>query len=279
MRAAFSRPAGHRGHVFCVPGSHRASPPLLNSFLLLRPKYHTGKTGYALGVMGAAFTAEIASNRSRLPGDPAVVPFALSEHAPHTTAVWNAQPTTGDVFFEASRLGSQILFSAAQGFETLVFKFSAAEQSSGITSGCVQQTAAAWTPATACGVQKVGLHWAENAVAPYPIGDVTLAGETARLLYGALAGGFALVRRPQKTRIAQRFSSTDFAARSARSHYAPAAHAAAGIDFRGRFLHGGNHAPVGSHVDEPESTWVHASANGRGKRRAAALAGFRQRRL
>ena len=49
-------------------------------------------------------------------------------------------------------------------------------------------TAATWSPATACGVQKVGLHWAENAIAPFPVGDSTLAAEAARLIYGAMAG-------------------------------------------------------------------------------------------
>lgn len=121
-----------------------------------------GKTGYELGLLGSTFAPWIAGNRSRLPGDPATLPFVVTEHAPHTTATWNTVTSTGDQDWEAARLGSQILFNAAQGFETYVFKFSAAEQSSGITPGCVAQTAPAWTPATACGVQKVGLHWAEN---------------------------------------------------------------------------------------------------------------------
>ena len=70
-----------------------------------------GKTGLGLGQLGTTFVPWIASNRSRLSGDPTVLPYAVTEHAPHTTALWNTVATTGDVCYEASRLGSQILFN------------------------------------------------------------------------------------------------------------------------------------------------------------------------
>ena len=151
-----------------------------------------GKTGLELLTLGLGFVPLIAGNRSRLAGDPDVLPYSITEHAAHTTASWNSVPTTGDVFFEASRLGSQLLLNAAAGFETYIFKFSAAEQSAGITPGCVVATAAAYTPASACGVQKVGLHWGENSVAPFPVGDSTLSAEAARLVVSAMAGGYSL---------------------------------------------------------------------------------------
>ena len=40
-----------------------------------------------------------------------VLPYSVTEHAPHTTALWNTIATTGDVYYEASRLASQILFN------------------------------------------------------------------------------------------------------------------------------------------------------------------------
>ena len=70
-----------------------------------------GKTGLGLGQLGTGIVPLIASSRSRLSGDPALLPYAVTEHAAHTTALWNDIASTGDVYFEASRLGSQILFN------------------------------------------------------------------------------------------------------------------------------------------------------------------------
>ena len=166
------------------------SPAVQNMMAMSVHSY--GKTGLELVLLGTTFAGYIASNRSRLPGDPATLPYAVTEHAAHTTATWNTVATTADQFFEASRLGSQILLNAAQGFETYIFKFSAADQSSGISPGCQPSTSATYSVAVACGVQKVGLHWGENLNAPYPIGDTTLSAEAARLVINAMAGGFTL---------------------------------------------------------------------------------------
>lgn len=133
-----------------------------------------GKTGWELGRL---------ANGSASAG----VPFAVTEHAAHTTAAWNSIDTTADTPFEAARLAGQLVYMAAGGWESYVFKFSAAEQSSGITRGCEPNSTAA-----PCGVQKVGLHWGENAFAPFPVGDSTLSAEAARLVLAAAAGGHAL---------------------------------------------------------------------------------------
>ena len=69
-----------------------------------------------------------------------------------------------------------------------------AEQSLAITPNCVQQTSPNYVAGTSigCGVQKVGLHWAENAQFPFPIGDSTISVETARLILTAMVGGYTL---------------------------------------------------------------------------------------
>ena len=77
-----------------------------------------GKTGFGLGALGLEFVPFIAGNRSRLLGDPATLPFVVTEHSPHTTAAWNTIETTADVYYEASRMGSQILFQALNGFSS-----------------------------------------------------------------------------------------------------------------------------------------------------------------
>lgn len=56
----------------------------------------------------------------------ATLPLVVTEHASHTTAAWNALITHGDQDFEASRLGSQLLYMQLQGIETYIFKFSGA---------------------------------------------------------------------------------------------------------------------------------------------------------
>lgn len=156
---------------------------------------HPGKSGFNLGLVGTSnFGSNIANSRITGFGGPPSLPYAVTEHASHTTANFNSMQTTGDVYFEASRLGSQILFNAVSGFESYIFKYSALEQSSGLGfAGCKAQFGTAgWTTALACGVQKTGLHWAENGVPPFPIGDVTLAGKTASLIYNVMAGGLTL---------------------------------------------------------------------------------------
>ena len=123
---------------------------------------HTyGKTGYQLASLATGLAAQINASRPLpLPASQLTLPFVVTEHATHTTNVFNNISSTLDTGYEASRLGGQVLYQALNGFESYIFKFSALEQSSNIVPGCIQGTGVAGS-ATACGVQKTGLHWAE----------------------------------------------------------------------------------------------------------------------
>jgi hypothetical protein len=44
------------------------------------------------------------------------------------------------------------------------------------------------TPSNHAGIVKSGLHWGENSVAPYPVGDTTKSGEAARLVISRMLG-------------------------------------------------------------------------------------------
>ena len=102
---------------------------------------------------------------------------------------------------------------AAGGFDSFIFKLSTLEQSAAITNGCTQFLSPLGGPrlpgtsgvagnssggpkgteiCVACGMQKTGLFWAENLVAPYPIGDASLSAEAARLIISAMAGNKTL---------------------------------------------------------------------------------------
>ena len=130
-----------------------------------------GKTGFELYGTSSINVANLTVSRAA-PVNQAVLPFMITEHAAHTTADWNTIGTTCDTYFEASRLASQLLYMTQNGWETYIFKFSAADQSDNITPNCQFNSTTA-----PCGVQKVGLHWAENSFANFPIGDSTLSAE------------------------------------------------------------------------------------------------------
>jgi hypothetical protein len=84
-----------------------------------------------------------------------------------------------------------MLNMAIYGTESYIFKFSSLEQSKNIAPGCVSGT---MTPGsiTACGIQKTGIHFAEDSMSPFSIGDSTLGAEAARLLMRTMTGGRTL---------------------------------------------------------------------------------------
>ena len=184
-----------------VAGEHAAFPPWLANGsasgvtdaalqnMNVYSLHSYGKTGYQLGALVNSSAAAVAAAPRQAPIVQAALPIATTEHNAHTTAVWNTLATTGDTDYEAARLAGQLAYMAAGGFESYIFKFSAMQQSPNVVEGC---NAAVPTGAAACGIQKVGLHWGENFVAPFPIGDATLAAEAARMIIAAAAGGHPL---------------------------------------------------------------------------------------
>jgi hypothetical protein len=128
-------------------GVHNASYQNMHSYSV----HSYGKTGYELNFMAVNSVAGTAASRKGLSTWPSL-PFSITEHAAHTTASWNAVPTTADVDYEASRLAGQMLYTAAGGWETYIFKMSAMQQSTAITPGCNSAVASG---TAACGVQKV----------------------------------------------------------------------------------------------------------------------------
>jgi hypothetical protein len=127
-----------------------------------------GKYGYALGQLGASDVSAVAAARGAsgpaLGARLARMPVAVTEHAAHTTAAWNALGSTPDNDYEASRLAAQLLWLATggpgsasgQGLESFIFKFSTLEQSSSITPGCTPYTNASMTTCGAHGNQVGG---------------------------------------------------------------------------------------------------------------------------
>jgi hypothetical protein len=49
-----------------------------------------------------------------------VQPLVVTEHAAHTSGSWNSLPSNADFNFEATRLASQLIRAALNGFETCV---------------------------------------------------------------------------------------------------------------------------------------------------------------
>jgi hypothetical protein len=130
--------------------------------------YHSyGKEGKLL----ATETAELAAlvNAARAGGEAAPLRVGITEHAAMTASSWNADASTSDDYYQASRLASQLLYTGSYGLDSYVFKFSA-------------------TPSSSGGVVKSGLHWGDNSVAPYAVGDTTTSGEAARMIAAAMAG-------------------------------------------------------------------------------------------
>jgi hypothetical protein len=122
-----------------------------------------GKTGQQLEQAANFFASEIPFYHNP-------VQIYVTEHQCHTNGAWNALASNSDVYFEASMLANQIQWLSYASFNGYVFK-------------------ADWSPSANGGVTKSGVMTAENNMAPYPVGDVTLSGEavamTSKHLFGA----------------------------------------------------------------------------------------------
>ena len=147
-----------------------AAPPAglqnMNVFSL----HSYGKTGFQLYQLGYQTASAIANARPQpVATSPLTLPYAVTEHAAHTTVVWDATNSHADTDFESSRLAGQILYQMLNGFEAYIFKFSSAEQSQAIIKGCSPYaaangaTAGAFTP---CGAQKARRRRGLPAVVP-----------------------------------------------------------------------------------------------------------------
>ncbi len=122
-----------------------------------------GKTGQQLEQAANFFATEIPFYHNP-------VQIYVTEHQCHTNGAWNALASNSDVYFEAAMLANQIQWLSYASFNGYVFK-------------------ADWSPSANGGVTKSGVMTAENNMAPYPVGDVTLSGEavamTSKHLFGA----------------------------------------------------------------------------------------------
>jgi hypothetical protein len=122
-----------------------------------------GKTGQQLEQAGNFFASEIPFYHNP-------VQIYVTEHQCHTNGDWNALASNSDVYFEAAMLANQIQWLSYASYNGYVFK-------------------ADWSPSANGGVTKSGVMTAENNMAPYPVGDVTLSGEavamTSKHLFGA----------------------------------------------------------------------------------------------
>jgi len=105
---------------------------------------------------------------------PASTQLYVTEHQAHTNGNWNALASNSDVYFEASMLANQILWISMYGYNGYVFK-------------------ADWSPSANGGITKSGIMTAENSIAPYAVGDVTLAGEAVAMTSKHLAGAKSLL--------------------------------------------------------------------------------------
>ena len=154
-----------------VAAEHLLFPPSAgvrnSSWLNLQAySYHSyGKEGGTL----AKDTAALSGLVNGAHDGPAPLPVLTTEHASKTASSWNLVDSTSDDGFEASRLASQLIWMASYGLETYTFKFSC-------------------TPSNNGGIVKSGLHWGENSVAPFPVGDTTASGEAAGMVIRAMLG-------------------------------------------------------------------------------------------
>jgi hypothetical protein len=130
--------------------------------------YHSyGKDGKLLATETADLATAVNAARSGAEATPLRV--AITEHAAMPASSWNADASTADDYYQASRLASQLLNVGSYGQSSYIFKFSA-------------------TPSSSGGVVKSGLHWGENTAAPYALGDATTSGEAARMIASAMTG-------------------------------------------------------------------------------------------
>ena len=137
-------------------------------------------------VMGDVRDALLAAHTHPSGSAPAI-PVALTEYAPTTNANWQTDTSSSDTPYRAARFASQLLYAASSGFDSYAFKFSMQPYGGSSTL-----------------VAKSGLHFAENGVAPFAVGDVTASGAALALLAPVLAGakplltctGFSSVYQP-----------------------------------------------------------------------------------
>lgn len=129
--------------------------------------YHSyGKEGYDL----AKATRDLqAQTNSELPAGSRSLALLTTEHASKTASSWNLGDSSSDDYYEAARLASQLIWMSDFGLESYVFKMTS-------------------TPSNNAGIVKSGLHWGENDVFPYPVGDTTRSGEAARMVIAPMVG-------------------------------------------------------------------------------------------
>lgn len=129
--------------------------------------YHSyGKEGYDLAKATIGLQA---TTNAELPAGSPSLSLLTTEHASKTASSWNLADSSSDDPYEAARLASQLIWMSNYGLETYTFKMSS-------------------TPSNNFGIVKSGLHWGENSVFPYPIGDTTRSGEAARMVISSMVG-------------------------------------------------------------------------------------------
>ena len=133
---------------------------------------------------GPAFANEMRTVKNLVNGAAGGAPvrFAITEFGVHTAAVFENTTETMDSPAKFTTLGSILSNLANTQVEELYLqKFSLTEDDS------------------ASGVKKNGLHYVDNDVAPYDIGDTTKGGEVARLFNKGFAGAHELMAKPVAT--------------------------------------------------------------------------------
>ena len=162
-----------------------------NSQLLSWHSY--GKTGHALLLATQAYVTSLAAFNN----PSANVPVVTTEHQAHTNGQWNGYSSTVESPFEASRLGNQLISMASGGFDSYVFKFSVrmryVSRLEFVLISAIRSAFRQGTPSGNGGITKSGLHWGDNSVSPYPIGDASLSGETMAQMAPYLTGGKPLL--------------------------------------------------------------------------------------
>ncbi len=118
-----------------------------------------------------------------------------TEHASKTASSWNLATSSSDDYFEASRLACQLLWMGSYGLEQcaccVCLRVCAARVAAALTpacSPCADIFKFSSTPSNNGGIVKSGLHWGENSVRPYPVGDTTASGEAARMVISRMLG-------------------------------------------------------------------------------------------
>jgi hypothetical protein len=133
---------------------------------------------------GPSFANELQTVKNLVNGGAGGAPvrFAITEFGVHTAAVFENTTETMDSPVKFSTLGSILSNLAnAQVEELYLQKFSLTQDDS------------------ASGVKKNGLHYVDNDVAPYDIGDTTKGGEVSRLFNRGFAGAYELMAKPTAT--------------------------------------------------------------------------------